>query len=203
MKRQKWLVLGIACSATLAIWLGSLIASGQAAHCPGTCDAGFLSSREYLGGIECEHGPEYDSDCGNPPDCCEIKPGGCTGAANECNCFTCGNDPNCEAEFRTWICGCGRTSEQGFTQPAPPAGTCDECQTDPGQANEVLDEGRDMDGPCDPGENFWMLWVFYCGGPSFTANCLAIDDSGCVYAPGSAWVKQAPDGPRPYCHKKS
>ncbi len=194
--RQRWLLAGIVLSLSITTWLGIGLAQCPDAGgaCTGECDHGMKNVKDVFGAIECEHGPEYDPDCGERPRCCEQQPGGCTGAADECSCFGCGNDPDCESDFNVWVCGCGQCTTYGFTRPAGVGGPCDDCKP-AGAADAILFEARSMDAAagqfCDAGENFWMTWVFWCGdphpGPMLVGNCQAIDDSVCVYEPGSTW----------------
>ncbi len=192
----RWLLVGILLSLSMTTWLGISLAQcpGGGGACTGPCDDGMKTVRDVFGTVECEHGPEYDTDCGNPPTCCETQPGGCTHAAGECSCYGCGNNANCEADFHYWICGCGQCTTYGFTGPTGVGGPCADCKA-AGGANQILKEGRDMDAAggqsCDAGENFWMTWVFWCGDPNpliQAGNCQAIDDSMCVHSPGSAWI---------------
>ena len=194
--RSRWLLGCVAASLAITASLGICVAQCPTAGnaCTGACESGIRDIRQLLGAIECEHGPEYNTNCGNPPRCCETQPGGCTHAANECSCFGCGNNANCEFDFHVWVCGCGRCATNGFTQPAI-GGACPDCKNDPASGpNDILKEERDMDSAagtsCDPAENFWMTWVYYCGGTqgAVVGNCQAVNDSGCVYSPGSAWV---------------
>jgi len=188
MQKTNVLRLLFAVSVTVSAMTG--VALSQCVPAPDGCDEcedGRKSSLSYLGGYECGHGPENDQPDCTPVDCCETKPGGCTGAANECNCYEC-LGTTCEGVFRTFLCHCGKCSAWGFDQNPTPGGTCDDCELDSGP-NEILDEQRLLTGSCDPGENTTMLWVWFCdeaNGFRFNANCIAISEN-CVYAPNSTW----------------
>ncbi len=100
-------LIAVAVAATLALLGGTSPSYGDGqGPCP-LCREEFVSNDLISGGNECAHGPEYDSDCGNPPDCCEVKPEGCKGTPGECECFKCGQSKGCEELFERWIAWCG------------------------------------------------------------------------------------------------
>ncbi len=120
-------VLGVATGVVIAVTfpiLNSGVVTAAGGTCP-ACSAGLVSTPEVYGGDECPHGPEWDSDCGSPPTCCEdTNTCGANGGADGngiCSCFSCGNAPGqSEEDLRYWMVWCGPgAGNPCVTGPAP------------------------------------------------------------------------------------
>lgn len=62
--RDGLLVILLACSLGTLGMLTTIPAAAQTTmYCAGSCVHGWFNSGAYLGGVECEHGPENDGDC--------------------------------------------------------------------------------------------------------------------------------------------
>lgn len=114
------------CCAVLLIALGAMVLSMDASvgiggpqlgPC-GPCVSEFITQAQLDSpNGECEHGPEWDSDCYTIVNgkkviikpCCEVGFGGpgCTGAAGECACGTCNSAHGCEDMMEHWMTWCG------------------------------------------------------------------------------------------------
>ena len=60
-----FLAASAALTSVLYVWRTPAQANSHAS-CPEECVCGWVNSIDQLGGIECEHGPETDDDCGCP-----------------------------------------------------------------------------------------------------------------------------------------
>ncbi len=95
---------------------------GGCATCTDQCTEGWINLKDFIGGIECAHGPQYDKDCPEEDgtsgwamkNCYEItkkdidppKPVDAD-HDNRCYCFKCFPDKGCEKVFRYYVAYCG------------------------------------------------------------------------------------------------